>query len=144
MPLISLIRLLWPCAVGLEHVSIKMHQNCLSETPITITSADVLSLFFFFFLHVLSIHCAHRRPYPTQPRCPCTSAAPQQTSGTFAPEWQREERMEETGNRARPMGEAVFLVTRAGWGATCVRVRACTLLPHSNNLLLPSIMTLLA
>lgn len=58
MPLISLIRLLWPCAVGLERVSIKMHRNCLSETPITITSADV-SVFFFLFFYMSSVSTAH-------------------------------------------------------------------------------------
>lgn len=67
MPLIRLNRLPWRCADGLERVSIKMHRIRLSETPITITSADGFWVV-LFFLQVLSIHCAHRQvpiqPYP--------------------------------------------------------------------------------
>lgn len=126
MPLISLIRLLWPCAVGLERVSIKMHRNCLSETPITITSADVSVSFFLFVLHVLSIHCAHR-PVPILPS-PGALAHPQHhrhrvpplLSGRERSEWKKP--VTERGQWER----LCSLLPGLTEGAKRVRLRACT------------------
>lgn len=122
MPLISLIRLPWRCAVWLERVSIKMHRNPLSVTPIMITSADG----FRFFSQVLSIHCAHRQV----PTLPSPVLVPlfirSTTADTFAPEWQRRERMEETADGSKANGRGC-LPCYQGWltsKSTCVWPRA--------------------
>lgn len=147
MPLIRLNRLPWRCADGLERVSIKMHRNRLSETPITITSADGfwVVLGFFYRSSASTAHIGRSLSSPTQPWCSCTSAAPQQTSGTFVPEWQRGERMEEPANRSKANGR-VSVPCYQGWLRS--KVRACdhvhAVLLHSNGLQCSSIMTLIS